>query len=134
VLDADVWAKWVVSPARIENFSQLIMAPGLFVTVSTLPAWVNAAVPLTTLGFNGFGCAGDAIKQAATAATHRRTGVARRRRVEEDFLSSMMLTPWGVIRPLISFAFSAIALALPGHMSRQQNFDGLVQKPYIRAK
>ena len=37
-LEAEVWAKCVVSPAWMENFCQLMMAPGVLVTVRTLPA------------------------------------------------------------------------------------------------
>ena len=58
VLEAAVWAKCVVSPAWMENFCQLMMAPGLLVTVRTLPAWLKLVAPLTTVGFSGLDRAG----------------------------------------------------------------------------
>ena len=70
--------KLVVSPALMENLSQLMMAPLLLVTVRTLPAWLKLAAPLTTTGFTGLDRTGAAMKHAATAATPRRTGVESR--------------------------------------------------------
>jgi hypothetical protein len=87
-LEAEAWAKCVVSPAPMLNCCQLMMAPLLLVTVRTLPAWLKVAVPFTTVGFTGFDSTGPAIKQAATAATPRRTGVLKRNSaLREGFLS-----------------------------------------------
>ena len=79
MLEAAVWAKCVVSPALIENLSQLMMAPLLLATVKTLAVWLKLAVPLTTVGFTGLACAWAEMKHAATAAAPRRTEVDRRR-------------------------------------------------------
>ena len=45
--------KRVVSPAPMEKLFQLMMAPLLLVTLSTLPLWAKVAEPLTTVGANG---------------------------------------------------------------------------------
>jgi hypothetical protein len=63
----DCWINLVISPAPIEKLCQLMMALGELVTWSRLPAWRNAALPLTTVGPVGLACTATE-KQAATAS------------------------------------------------------------------
>jgi hypothetical protein len=78
VLEAEVWAKCVVSPAWMENVRQLMMAPGLLVTVRTLPTWFDVTVPLVTEAICPFDSTGALMKHAATAATPSRTDAGNR--------------------------------------------------------
>jgi len=53
VLAALCWTKRVNSPVLIEKLFQLMIAPGLLVTVRVLPLRANVADPLTTVGATG---------------------------------------------------------------------------------
>ncbi len=50
-------AKRVISPEPIEKLCQLMIAPGVLVTVSALPVVAKVAAPFTTEGYRGL--AGD---------------------------------------------------------------------------
>ncbi len=72
--------KRVVSPAPIENDPQLMMAPGVLVTVSCLPAVENVAPPLTTTGAAGFAWTADdqASAMPRASAAGRKPAAPRR--------------------------------------------------------
>src|SRR5450830_849367 len=71
LLAAEVWLKRVVSFAPIEKVFQLMMAPLLLLTVSSLPACAMLALPLTAWGPVGLDHAGAEVKQAEIATTIR---------------------------------------------------------------
>src|SRR6185503_11016715 len=60
------WMKRVSSSGRIENACQLMIAPGVLVIASVLPAVLKLALPEMTVGAVGFACEPPA-KQEATA-------------------------------------------------------------------
>jgi hypothetical protein len=66
-LAAFCWMNFVVSPAPIEKPCQLMMLPGVFVTVRTLPWLLNVAWPWVTTGPTGLAQARAGAKQHATA-------------------------------------------------------------------
>src|SRR3990172_9093628 len=66
------WMKRAASLAPIENPRQLMMVPGVLVTVSAPVCCENAALPTTTCGPAGNAKAAGAAKHAATATLTRR--------------------------------------------------------------
>jgi len=68
LLAALCWMKRVVSEAPIENLCQLMIEPGEFVTLRTLPWRLKLTWPFTTAGPLGFAYALSQAKQDTTAA------------------------------------------------------------------
>ena len=64
----DCWMKRVVSLLPIENCCQLMIAPGVLVTASSLPWLANVAWPFTTTGPTGLPYAGAPANHAAIAS------------------------------------------------------------------
>jgi hypothetical protein len=64
------WMNRVISLDPTEKPCQLMMAFGLLVILSALPAALKDAVPLITVGPTGFACAAPAKQDATASATN----------------------------------------------------------------
>src|SRR5882672_4640513 len=69
-LEADCWRKRVMSWLGIEKLCQLMIVPGVLVTVRVLPCVAKLAWPRVTVGPVGFACANSAAKHDATASAN----------------------------------------------------------------
>ncbi len=63
--------KRVISSCEIENCCQLMMVPGVFVTVSVLPLTTNVALPAATVPPVGFAKLETANAELTAAASRR---------------------------------------------------------------